>query len=40
MKSVEAQTIEFHQSGKTYDEITAQLRAGCHRIARVIRIYL
>jgi hypothetical protein len=39
MKSVEAQTIEIDQSGKTCDEIPAQLRTGCHRIARVLRIY-
>jgi hypothetical protein len=39
MKSVEAQTIEVDESGKTYDEIRAQLRTGCHRIARTLRIY-
>jgi hypothetical protein len=39
MKSVETQTTELHQSGKTYDEITTQLRTGCHRIARMIGIY-
>jgi hypothetical protein len=36
--SVEAQTLELRQSGKTYDENLARLCTGRHRIARMIRI--
>jgi hypothetical protein len=36
--SVETQTIELRQSGKTCDETLARLCTGHHRIARMIRI--